>query len=624
MTFKKICESFNDIESISSRNAMTQIVADTFKLLKDDEIAIFSYLLTGRIAPMFVDAEFNMSEKSILKALNSLNNFNNLDIVLVALRSEKGDIGLVAEDFKIKYSNFLTSSNKTKELNVEKDITVVYRSLWDIVKMQGSGSTPRKAEIFMNLFNNLSPLECKYLSRIIVGKLRLGVSDMTILDAISVAIKGDKSIKDRLEEYYGVIPDIGLVAYRYISGMVDPNKEESPKPVIGVPVRSRLVERIPQFEDLFDRFEGKFYLQPKFDGLRCQVHKGNSQYTKEIADSVWVQHIDATENNELMLFADSKNEEISQNVKLFSRNLENLTEMFPEIVDAVKAINSESFILDCELVGWDDKRSKFSPFQETMKRKRKYDIDQTSQDVPVRLYVFDILCFGEESLINTRFSQRLDILRSIGISDTSEFIKITETREVSNMKEVKSFFKEAVKLGLEGLIAKDTDGVYEPGKRSYGWIKLKKSMSKKLVDTLDVVVMGYYKGSGRQSSFGIGALLVGVINDNGDIESISKIGTGITDEKWSQILTALDEIAVSKMPNIYKVDRSLEPDVWVQPDIVATVEADEITKSKIHKAGRSDLDFGLALRFPRLIEFGRDKNYEDATSVKELLKIAKL
>jgi len=184
---------------------------------------------------------------------------------------------------------------------------------------------------------------------------------------------------------------------------------------------------------------------------------------------------------------------------------------------------------------------------------------------------------------------------------------------------MKEIFENYVKKGLEGIILKNPEAVYQPGKRGFDWIKYKKSSKGYVVDTIDAVVMGYYSGRGVRSKFGIGAILIVIYNEKRDkFETIAKVGTGIKDDDFIKIKKRLDELQTEQMPEDYDVVKLLKPDKWVLPEIVCTVEADEITKSKNHTAGAEN-GVGFSLRFPRLIEFERiDKKGKETNSVEEI------
>jgi DNA ligase-1 len=293
--------------------------------------------------------------------------------------------------------------------------------------------------------------------------------------------------------------------------------------------------------------------------------------------------------------------------------------MFPEIVEAAMSINMNSFILDSEILGWNYEKDTFMTYQETMQRRRKYDVSKLSDSIPVKAMVFDILYRNGQNLLEIDTVDRVELLNK-EIGDTDGGISLALTEQVSDLDVLNSIFDNYVEKGLEGIIVKMKKGGYNPGSRDYEWIKLKKSMKKGLVDTFDLVVVGYFKGSGRRSDFGLGALLGAVYDDEKDtFETVCKVGTGLGDELLKDMSNILKEIEIKEVEKRVVCDKGLEADVWVVPKYVITVEADEVSRN-IGK-GNGLVAGGLSLRFPRLIEFGRDKGPYDATTLKELVSI---
>lgn len=593
MSFNEICLLLSRMENLSSRNDITDVLVEFYKDSDIVDAQMFSYIAVGRVAPSFVDAEFNMSEKSILKVLSE---YAGED--LAEKRKNLGDIGLVAES---------VIDNDGKE-----SFSDIYEKFWKIINTSGSGSAAEKQFILKEVLASLSSVEAKYFTRIIVGKLRLGVSSKTFLDVFSFVKAGDKSLRSELDLVYGVDPDMGALTYRILK-----DEKLSVEPTPGIPLLSRLVERVGDFEEVFERLGDEILVQPKFDGLRCQAHKGVSYSAMDSDVRIWVGNIDSGYTPGGMF-----EEEVHDDIKLFSRNLEDLTDMFPEVVEAVRNLECESCVLDGEVIGWDEENDTFAPFQQTMTRKRKHGIEDAMEEVPAKYFTFDVMYLNGDSLSQVDTVDRVGLLKEL-TPEKDEVFRMAETQSVKGIKDLEVLFEKSSDDGLEGLIVKKLEGGYEPGKRNYDWIKLKKSMDKKLVDSVDVVIMGHYAGSGKRAGFGMGALLGGIYNTNtGKVESVTKIGTGVTDDQWGLISKVLSELEVIDMPQEYDVDSGLFPDTWVSPKVVCSVEADEITRSKVHKAA-SDLyeSGGLALRFPRLIEFDRDKSVEDSTSPVELKKL---
>ena len=272
----------------------------------------------------------------------------------------------------------------------------------------------------------------------------------------------------------------------------------------------------------------------------------------------------------------------------------------------------------------------FLPFQETVTRKRKYDISQKSIDIPLKFFVFELLYFNGKSYLNEPFVSRRQILNKIikkSENITNKTIALAAETRVVDSRQIEKEFELAIKDNLEGIMVKKDSGIYQPGARGWNWIKYKKSYATRIGDTIDCVVMGYDTGKGKRVGFGIGAFLVGVYDDKNDqYLTIAKIGTGLTDAEWRQLKIKCEKSRlrpafggrgkIQSVPNNYQVDKLMECDLWVKPEIVVEIKADEITVSPVHSAG-------YALRFPRLIKFRDDKRPQDATSLTELLAIYK-
>jgi DNA ligase-1 len=593
-TFYEVCTIFDTLESMSSRNDMTITLSSFFKNLNQKDAQILSYLIQGRVAPLFVNAEFSYSEKSFVSLLTNISKVNNLDENISQKRKEFGDIGDTLEYVTNKLGY------KTSDISLES----LYDSLWEIVNTSGTGSVDSKNRIITGLMQKMSPLEAKYLSRIVCGSLRFGLNVKTLLDVFSFVVQGDKGLREELDRAYGAYADIGYICSLIVgNGKGEVVKNLSKVNVNpGIPVLPRLVERVPSFEEVPERLGESFLVQSKYDGLRCQIHKFKTEKT-HMGDSVWTGHIKSDENGQLFSVAENDCQ-----VRLFTRNLEDITDMFPEIVESAKSMKEESFILDSEVLGWDNKRSKFLTFQETMQRRRKYDIKNVSGSIPVKAMAFDILYLNGEGLLNKDTEQRITIL---GTLNTYGGIEVDDTKRIGNIDELKEIFNERISRGHEGVIVKGLKGPYLPGVRNYEWIKLKKSMEGKLVDSIDLVAVGYTLGSGRRKDLGVGAVLGALYNEANDtFEAICNVGTGFSDEQLKDIFKSLEGDILKNKPKNVSVDKILKPDVWVEPRVVFTVEADEITRKKGAKT--------LSLRFPRLIEWGRDKGVTEATSVKEL------
>lgn len=582
MKFSQLVKYFQEISQNSSRIEITRILAELFKKLTVSELEKVVYLLQGKVRPQYEGIDFGMAEKMIIKAIVSA---LNIDKNYFEKEYKKiGDLGETVEAFKNQYHSF-----EEKEMEVEE----VYDVFYKIATSSGEGSQEVKISLLSSLIRQLDPLSAKFIVRIPTGNIRMGFSDMTILDSYSWMVKGDKSLRELIESAYHVRPELGYIGVLIKEKGVEALKNIQPK--IFTPIIMMRAERLSSGKEIIDQL-GECLVEEKFDGFRLQIH-----YKKSKVES-----------------RKSKIEENFQ-VKLFSRSLEDVTFMYPDIIEGVKKqVKAQEIIFEGEAIGYNPKTGEFLPFQQTVQRKRKYDIDRVSQEIPLKLFCFELLYKDGENFIHQPFLKRRQALEESIISKKdikNETILIANQEKVSNEKRIDELFDKAIKNNLEGIMAKKIDGVYKPGAREWNWIKYKKSYSSKIIDTIDCLVMGYDLGKGKRTDFGIGAFLVGVYDDKNDqYLTVAKIGTGLTDEEWKQLKVKSQKLKVKDKPINYLVDKTMNCDIWLEPKIVVEIRADEITKSPVHTAG-------YALRFPRLERFREDKKPEQTTTLTELLSM---
>ena len=571
MTFSTLAEYFEKLEQTSSRLLLIDILAELFSKVEFNEIGHVAYLLQGRIAPFFEPLEMGMSEKLIAASLARAYGVDREEVLKEY--GKVGDLGLVAEKLS---SKFHVSSSKLS-------VNEVFETLRGVAQTTGEGTVEKKVSTVAKLLKHSNGISAKHLVRIPLGVSRLGVGDPTILDAFAKLKLGDKSKRKLLEGAYNRTSDLGLIGETlWEKGLQGVEKLSI---TVGRPIRSQLAERLPTPEKVIEKLV-KVNAQRKLDGFRVQIHKDGDK------------------------------------VRLFSRNLEETTLMFPEIVEgAKKQIKVSTAILDAEAIGFNPTSDEFLPFQETTQRRRKYNIEEMAKKIPLKAFVFDVLYWNAKSLIDEVLTERLKYLKQIKDGD----ILFPENgEEIDDPKKLQTLLDDAISHNLEGLVVKRLDSKYEAGARNFNWVKLKRHSSGELQDTIDCVILGYIFGRGKRSSFGAGALLVGVYDKQKDeFVTVSKIGTGLTDEEFREIHKRADKIKVAHKPA--RVNSILTPSVWIKPSIVIEVLADEITRSPIHTAGKDKEGVGYALRFPRLIKFREaDKKAEDATTVKELIEMYKL
>jgi len=584
MKFNEFAEYLSELEKTASRLKITEILARLFKKSTPVEIDKICYLSLGRLAPAYAGIEFNLADKLLIRALAQA--FNKSIKEISQKYKQLGDLGDTTEFFDSHFSGSAKASPDSQDKqNSKLSVNEVYGRLWEIAKESGQGSVGKKISQMAKLIDDLDALSAKYVTRIPLGRLRLGFSELTIMDALSWMLGGDKIKRERIEEIYNVRADIGQIA-KIIKRKGLPGLK-GVGVVLGVPIVAALCQRLPNVEEMIKKM-GKVAVEPKYDGTRLQIH-----------------------------FDRSKNF-----IKTFTRNLEDNTLMFPDITQAVfREVKVKEVILDGEAIGFDQKTGKFLPFQETIKRKRKYEIGLKAKEIPLKYFAFDILYKDGQDLLSTPFAKRREILAKM-LSTDSKTIMLSPQIVTESAEDLRRYHNEQKAKGLEGIVVKKWQGTYNPGRRGYTWVKFKEETSKKgggLADTLDCVVMGYSKGKGKRAKFGIGAFLVGIRKSSKSDQflTISKIGTGLSDEQWRYLKLQCSKFNVQNKPKEYQVNKNLAPDVWCAPKIVVEIQADNITISPIHTAG-------LAFRFPRLKHFRDDKSADQSSTLAEAKKLYRM
>ncbi|MDQ5951565.1 MAG: ligase 1 [Patescibacteria group bacterium] len=588
MQFAEFSKHLLELEKTASRLEMTRILAELFKKLKGEEIEEVSYLLEGQLVPQYLSLEFQLSIKMVLRALvriegsasgkgEATNLFGEADSselegALQKRYKKLGDVGLLAAE--------VLDDSTAERLTISQ----VYKELVAIAQENGEGSQERKLASLVELFQKLDAASAKFVSRIIVGRLRLGFSTMTMLDALSWAQTGSKEETALLEEAFQRKADLGKLARTYLETSSTEQRAkvlESYQTEEGVPIVPQLCQRLNSPQEVIEKM-GEVIVEPKYDGLRVQIH------------------IDASTKSG------------DPEIRAFTRNLENVSQMFPELQHLPKLLTkAKSVILDAEAIGYDPATGKLALFQTTMTRKRKHEIEATATSIPLKFFVFDVIAIDGQSLIDKTLRERKDLLSKL-FKQNETFLP-TEFIVTKDPNELQTYHEEQLAEGLEGVVIKQVIAPYQSGRKNWYWVKMKEKAGTqgKLTDTLDTVVMGYYFGRGKRTAFGIGAFLVGVLDAQNTLKTIAKIGTGLSDEQFKELKERADKLVIQEKPAEYEVAKALIPDVWITPNIVTEVAADELTISPNHSAG-------YALRFPRLIRFRTDKSWENATTMTEV------
>lgn len=573
MLFDTLVETYNKLESTNKRLEMTDILTDLFKISGPEDITKIIYMTQGKIHPDWKgEPEIGMAEKMVIETLIRVTGLKKAKVQ--SLVQNLGDIGLAAEEAMTKKTQ---SGFFKRQLSVDD----VYKGLDAIARKSGTGSSKAKMDALGSLLADSSPLGARYLSRMVEGKLRLGIGDMTILDALAQAFTGSKDARPELERAFNTSSDLGAVAVTISTEGMDGIKNFRVR--VGSPIRVMAAQRLSDPEEVIEKLGGHCSAEYKLDGERFQIHKDGGV------------------------------------VNIFSRRLENITRMYPDAVKlTVEQINVEQAIFEGEAVAYDPDTGEDQPFQTLMQRRRKYKIEEMMAKIPVRVYLLDCLFDGEDLTLKP-YPYRINRLDEI--CDAIEDFKPVERLETSDAEELDKFFQQSIAEGTEGLIVKSTtdESIYRAGARSWLWVKLKRSYQSKMQDHVDLAVVGAFYGRGRRAGW-YGALLVAAYDPvDQKFKTVCKVGTGFSDEVLEAMPERLDEYKSESKPS--NVESLLEADIWFDPEVVMEVLGDEITASPLHLAAFDEVrkGAGLAIRFPRFTRWRDDKSAAEATQVGEIL-----
>jgi len=576
LDYAVIANAYEKIEATTKRLEMTDMLVDLLKNTPKNVIAKVVYLTQGKIYPDFVDLEIGVAEKLAIKALSRASGRKQSEIEEELRKS--GDIGIAAQKILAKKQQ---STFFQKKLTAER----VYETLDKMAKTIGSGAVGSKMALLAGLLSDASPKEAKYIMRTVTGNLRLGIADMTVLDALAIAYGGGKEAREHVERAYNISSDLGRVANVVADRGLEGVKKF--KVVVFEPIRPMLAERLASPEDILEKLGGECVAEYKYDGERVQAHKKD------------------------------------KDVVLYSRRLEDISSQYPDAVELVRdKVKTEEAILEAECVAVDVETGELLPFQELMHRRRKYGVDEAMQQYPVTLFMFDALYVDGRDLTLDAYPVRRQMLEKA--IQENDRVKAAKQRKTSCVKALEEFFEEAIENGCEGLICKSMakDSVYQAGARGWLWIKFKRDYKSEMTDTVDLVVVGAFHGRGKRAGT-YGALLLAAYNKEMDtFETVTKLGTGFTDEDLKKLPELLRKHVVPLRHS--RVQSKLEADVWFEPKMVLEVLGAEITLSPIHVCALDSIrkGSGLAIRFPRFTgNYRTDKAAEDATTSIEIVEM---
>jgi DNA ligase-1 len=581
--FETFTKTLEKLENTSSQNEMVEILSSTFKNLGEDEIGEVCYLVLGQIGPGYEEVNLGLSEKTVQSAIALASGYDKARVEEETRNI--GDIGEVASKLiKSTENKFKVFLYHPKEPSVND----IYNGFRKIALASGEGSQKVKTKTLALMIIDADDMGRKYIARYANGKMRLGIGDMTILNALSVSFFGSKEKKKELEHAYNISSDIGYIARILRSKGLEGVKEI--KVSLNRPIKAMLAQRVSEFQDIREKIKSHdIAAEEKFDGERIQAHKDGN------------------------------------NIKLFSRRLTDITRQFPDLIENIqKYVNVEKAILDGEVMAYDFENDLFGSFQILMQRRRKYSVKEYRKKIPVRYMLFDILYADGKSFLHKSYPERREKLEKI--VEGSKYIALASRRVSSDLDDIDDFFQECISKNLEGIVCKSCaeDSYYKAGGREWTWIKWKKEYIDELSDTLDLVIIGAFAGRGRRSGT-YGALLCASYNSYEDVfQTVCKLGTGFSDEQLSNLPKKLKDAKVDKGPARVTVAKEMKPDFWFTPKYVVEVLGSEITKSPVHTCNWNDEEKqGLALRFPRFIRWREEKSPEQATTSEEILQMYK-
>ena len=574
MEFSIIAKTLENMEGTTKRLELTDFLVGLFKETPQDLLPKIVYLIQSKIRPDFEGIELGMAEKL---AIRSLSKSSGTPVKKIQeIYQDDGDLGHSAE-------KILQLKKQTTFVNEPITLERVYDTFFKIAKTEGKGSQDMKIKYISSLLNDAMPIDGKFILKILLGTLRLGVADNTIIDALTIAFTGSKEKRHQVEDAYNVSSDLGKVAQVISEEGI--NGVEKFQISIFNPVRPMLADRVKSESEALEKMGEKFAAEYKLDGERVQVHLKNKQ------------------------------------VILFSRRLENITKFYPDIVENIsKSLKTREAILEAEAVAVNENTGEFLPFQELMHRRRKYNLERAVSEIPITLNFFDVLYFDGKNCLGLSYEERRKNLEEIVVED--KFAKLVPMVTVTADSEIEDFLENSINSGCEGLMLKSLEGQYRAGMRGSNWLKLKREYRNELGDSLDLVVIGAFFGKGRRTGR-YGTLLVATYNDENDtFSSICKVGTGFTDENLDQLYQILSNKVTLKKNQ--KINSEMESDVWFDPELVIEVVASEITLSPIHKTATNIIrkGSGLALRFPKFTgKIRLEKSAEDASTDREIVAL---
>jgi DNA ligase-1 len=544
MKYQDLVNVYEELSNTTKRLEKTDILMNYFKKVDDETLPIVTLLALGKVFPFYSEEEMGIGDKLVMKAISKVVGVSE-DEVENQVR-DQGDIGAAAEKLYSKKS-------QTTFFSQPLSIKFVFNNLKKLATISGNRSTNKKISIILELLSSASATEAKYITRTITEELRIGVGEGIIRDALSQSFNIDKSITERA---YMLTNDLGLVAKVAKSEGEIGLQKLTLEP--GRPVKPMLAQLSPGINESIIEM-GEALCETKYDGIRMQVHKKGNEIT------------------------------------IFTRRLENITKAIPEIVEEIRdAFPNENFIAEGEVIA--TRNGKPLSFQNILHRvRRKYNIEEAIESVPLKVYLYDLLYYTKP-MLDEPIKKRRELLEKI-VDTKSENVNLSEKVFVTeeNINDAQTLFEKSLFEGHEGIMIKDAKEPYIPGIRGKKMLKFKAEP-----ETLDVVVVGGTHGIGKRGDF-IGSYMVALKDEDDNLKTIAHVATGLDDETLAKLTKLMEE---------YKINEK-GTKIIVKPKIILEIAYSEIVKSPEYEAGYS-------LRFPVVKRIRDDKSIEDIDTVERL------
>jgi len=575
MLYKELVELYEKLDNTSKRLEKTYYISQLIKKTPSSDLPELILLIRGKIFPDWSETKTGISSKLALKAINKTTGYSVKEIE--NKWKKLGDLGDV--------SLFLIKKKKQTSLfSKQLKLKEVFKNLQSLASLEGSGSVDAKMDVLSDMLINASPNESKYIIRTVVDNLRIGIGSGTLRDAILWAFFADElnikynqeevkielenrieynAVVKKIQHAYDLTNDFGKVAVILKEKGLEGLKEIFLE--VGKPINVMLFQKAKDIKDAFSIVGMPAAFEYKLDGFRMQIHKNKEE------------------------------------VVIFTRRLENVTKQFPEAVSYVRDyVKSKTCILDAEAVGFDPKTKKYLPFQKISQRiRRKYDIQEISEQYPIEINVFDIMYYDTKNMLKESFKMRRKILNKI-ITEKERKIILSKQIITDNIKKAQDFYDESLKLGEEGIMAKSLEGSYKPGSRVGYGVKIKP-----ILEPLDLVIVAAEYGEGKRRGWLTSFYLA--CFDVGKLKEIGKVSTGLKELEKEGItfkkMTTLLEPLITKTKGKY---------VELKPEIVIEVGYEEIQKSVNYTSG-------FALRFPRFLRLRiEEKTVKDINTIEDV------